>query len=311
MATENIDHTPPLFLQPSDIPGLILIPIQLIGSENYGLWSISMRPALKTKRKLGFVTGKCANEMYKDALLEEWETCNAIIDLKIIARIDSVSVYFTKLKELWAEYDVLVPFQDFGCPRSKEYMTHLHQQRVMQFLDGLNNIYEQARRQILMKTTEPTLNQAYALIIQDESQQSMGSVSMADKGDPLAMQAGRGHGYRGKKQFPQCDHCRMKGHTKENCFKIIVYPEDFKGRKPFQPRGTLTAANYVEGSITQPSQAATQSKGDYFFTEAQYQQILGLLNNKDSPSEVTTQANNVGNVTTLSSNVEALNELKV
>ncbi|XP_075099541.1 uncharacterized protein LOC142176312 [Nicotiana tabacum] len=295
--------------------------------------------------------------MYKDALLEEWETCNAIIhswimnsvskdllseiiyasdahavweDLKerfdkvnrvrifqlhrSISRLsqgsDSVSVYPTKLKELWAEYDVLVPFLDCDCPRSKEHMIHLHQQRVMQFLDGLNDTYEQARRQILIKTTEPTLNQAYALIIQDESQQSMGSVSMADKGDPLAMQAGRGQGYRGKKQFLQCDHCCMKGHTKENYFKIIGYPEDFKGRKPFQPRGTLTAANHAEGSTTQPSQATTQSKGDYFFTETQYQQILGLLNNKDSPSEVTTQANNAGDVTALSSNVEALNELK-
>lgn len=48
-------------------------------------------------------------------------------------------------------------------------MTHLHQQRVMQFPDGLNDTYDQARRQILMKTIEPTLNQAYAVIIWDES----------------------------------------------------------------------------------------------------------------------------------------------
>ncbi|OIT04225.1 hypothetical protein A4A49_65313, partial [Nicotiana attenuata] len=283
-----IDHTHPLFLQPSDTPRLILNPIQLTG----------------------FVTRKYAKEMYKDALLEEWETCNAIERFDKVNRVrifqlhrsisrlsqgsDSVSVYFTKLKELWAEYDVLVPFPDCGCARSKEHMVYLHQQRVMQFLDGLNDTYEQARRQILMKTTEPTLNQAYVLIIQDESQQSMGSVYVADKGDPLAMQAGRGQGYRGKKQFLQCDHCRMKGHIKENCFKIIGYPEDFKGRRPFQPRGTLNAANHVggSGSTTQTSQETTQSKGDYFFTEAQYHQILGLLNNKDSPSEATTQANN-------------------
>ncbi|OIT34090.1 hypothetical protein A4A49_59275, partial [Nicotiana attenuata] len=64
------------------------------------------------------------------------------------------------------------------------------------------------------------------------------------------------------------------------------------------------------GSTTQPSQATTQSKGDYFFTEAQYQQILGFLNNKDSPSEVPTRANNAGKINAISSNVEVLNEMK-
>ncbi|XP_075080399.1 uncharacterized protein LOC142165910 [Nicotiana tabacum] len=125
MATEKIDHTHPLLLQPSDTSGLILIRIQLTGSENYGLWSRSMRLALKAKRKLGFVTGTCAKELYKDAPLEEWETCNAI--------------------ELWVEYDVLVPFSDCGYPRSKEHITHLPQQRVVQFLDDLNDTYDQAR----------------------------------------------------------------------------------------------------------------------------------------------------------------------
>lgn len=43
----------------------------------------------------------------------------------------------------------------------------------MHFLNRLNETYDQARRQILMKTNEPTLNQAYALISQDESQQAM------------------------------------------------------------------------------------------------------------------------------------------
>lgn len=87
MATKKIDHTHPLFLQPSDTPGLILIPIQLTCLENYGLWSRSIRLALKAKRKLGFVTGMCAKESFKDALLEEWDTCNAIVHSLIMNSI--------------------------------------------------------------------------------------------------------------------------------------------------------------------------------------------------------------------------------
>ncbi|XP_075101958.1 uncharacterized protein LOC142177375 [Nicotiana tabacum] len=67
--------------------------------------------------------------------------------------IDSVSVYFTKLKSLWNEYDALVP-----APNSKEYVEHLQQQRLLQFLSGLNDSYDQARRNILLKSEDPTIN---------------------------------------------------------------------------------------------------------------------------------------------------------
>ncbi|XP_075088279.1 uncharacterized protein LOC142170299 [Nicotiana tabacum] len=175
MATEKIDHTHSLFLQPSDTPGLVLIPIQLTDSENYGLWSRSMKLALKAKRKLGFITGNCKKESFEDTLHEKWETYNAIVhswimnsvskdfvsgiiyasnahaiweDLKerfdkmnrvmifqiheAISKLsqgtDTVAVYFTKLKELWAEYDVLVPSQNCGCARAKEHSVQMHQQ---------------------------------------------------------------------------------------------------------------------------------------------------------------------------------------
>ncbi|XP_070017758.1 uncharacterized protein [Nicotiana sylvestris] len=168
MATERIDHMHPLFLQPSDTPGLVLIPIQLTGFENYGIWSRTIKLALKSKGKLGFITGNCKKESFEEALHEEWETCNAIVhswsmnsvskdlvsgiiyasdvhavweDLKerfdkvnrvkifrihrAILRLslgtDMVAVYFTKLKELWAEYNVLVPSQSCDCARAKEY----------------------------------------------------------------------------------------------------------------------------------------------------------------------------------------------
>ncbi|XP_019229949.1 PREDICTED: uncharacterized protein LOC109210920 [Nicotiana attenuata] len=279
-----------------------------------------MRLALKAKQKLGFVTGACAKESFKENLHEEWETCNAIVHsiiyasdahvvwedlqerfdkvnrvrifqlhrsiLRLSQGADSVAVYFTKLKELWAEYDVLVPYLKCGCPKSKEHMTHLQQQRVVQFLDRLNDTYDQARRQILMKTTEPTLNQAYALITKDESQQCAGGGVIGHKSDPLAMQAGRGQGFCGRK------HCHMRGHTKKNCDKIVGYPEDFRRRKVFH--SILKTANYVEGSVNHEEGNKAQSLqgtsgGDHFFTEAQYQQILDLLNKDSPPSDMKAQ----------------------
>lgn len=68
----------------------------------------------------------------------------------------------------------------------------MHQQRVMQFLSGLNDSYDQARRKLLMDTTAPNINQAYAMIVQDESQQIVGASIVTDKVDAMSMQAGRG-----------------------------------------------------------------------------------------------------------------------
>lgn len=67
-----------------------------------------------------------------------------------------VSIYYSRLKELWDEYDSIVPPPSCDCDQSKEYSEHLQKQRLLQFLMGLNDGYSNARGQILMKTTPPT-----------------------------------------------------------------------------------------------------------------------------------------------------------
>lgn len=116
----------------------------------------------------------------------------------------------------------MVPSPGCDCPKPKDYIEHLHRQRLLQFLSGLNESYEAPRRQILIKTVEPTLNQAYAMIIEDESQRS--SFNSAGKVNPMAMQVGLGQPYKGKKPYMYCEHCNMKGHLKENCYKLVGYP---------------------------------------------------------------------------------------
>lgn len=75
----TIDHNDPLFLHPTDTPGITLIAIQLTGTENYALWSRYMKIALLEKNKLGFNDGSCAKSSYTGALLKRWERCNAIV----------------------------------------------------------------------------------------------------------------------------------------------------------------------------------------------------------------------------------------
>ncbi|XP_075112241.1 uncharacterized protein LOC142182149 [Nicotiana tabacum] len=66
-----------------------------------------------------------------------------------------------------------------------------------------------------------------------------------------------------------------QGHLKENCYKIIGYPTDFKSKKKQQGQGNRTYANMVTEEITSSSQG--QQMGQ-LFTKGQNKQILELLN---------------------------------
>ncbi|XP_075103806.1 uncharacterized protein LOC142178366 [Nicotiana tabacum] len=365
MGENKIDHTHPLFMHPLDTPSSVLIPIQLKGSENYGLWWRSMKIALQAKRKLGFVDGKHTKASFPAALHEDWETCNAIVlswimntvSPDLLSRIvyasnaravwedlrerfdklnrmriyqlhreiatisqgtDSISTYFTKLKELWGKFDAIVP-----PPSSvKDYVELLNQQRLLQFLGGLNDSYNQARRQILMKSTESSLNQAYAMVIEDETQKgssrrdSTGLNSLMEGNDIIALWSAKGpQMQKSRKNFNiQCEFCRMKGHIKENCYQLIGYPTDFKGRrKPLANsahfgnsaqlgnhgqhqgmRNNLGNGNTGYRGSTCSFAGAEKDEGlsmqmPMQFTPEQYEQILKMLQ-KDNTLEPTANA---------------------
>ena len=114
----------------------------------------------------------------------------------LVQGTSSVSTYYSKLKDLWDEYDSLMPPPCCDCTKSKEYATHIQYQRLLQFLMGLNDGYSNARSQILMKSHVPNVNQAYAMILQDENQKlTAGSGGM----DPTALFTARGSNNKPKK----------------------------------------------------------------------------------------------------------------
>lgn len=91
----------------------------------------------------------------------------------MIQGVSTVLTYYTKLKNLWDEYDSIFPSPSCDCVKVKEYVEQMQYQRLLQFLIGLNDSYSKAREQILMMHNLPNVNQAYALIIQDESQKGI------------------------------------------------------------------------------------------------------------------------------------------
>ncbi|XP_069147657.1 uncharacterized protein [Solanum lycopersicum] len=324
--TTMVDSHHPLFLQSRDTPGSSLVSIQLTGSENYSLWSRSMKIGLLGKGKIGFIDGKCSKDKFNSSLHDLWEKCNAIVlswimisvsrellsgivyassaqqvwtDLrerfdkvdgsrifylhKEIATLQqglvSVSSYFSRLKELWMEYDSLMPCPGCACESSKAYVEHFEYQRQMQFLLGLNESYNQSKSQIMMLDPAPGVNKAYSLIMAEESQRILGKSSTTGSDNSVSANVGginetmtffsngKGHMLRSgstsqsvsnppmgasfrsnQKQFNgnnslYCDYCNWKGHVRANCYKLHGYPADWKGKR--RNNTAFVSANHV------------------------------------------------------------------
>ncbi|OIT36036.1 hypothetical protein A4A49_55385 [Nicotiana attenuata] len=152
----------------------------------------------------------------------------------MIHETSTISKYFSKFHNVWDEYLSLVPFPG----SDKAYADHIEQQKLMQFLIGLNETYAQSRSQILMTVPSPSLNQAYNMLMQDESQRMQSNMitqcaqPLQNLGlnDPTALAAMQNNMFK-KLNGLYCDYCNMKGQKRENCYKLVGYLQNFKANR--------------------------------------------------------------------------------
>ncbi|XP_075099496.1 uncharacterized protein LOC142176264 [Nicotiana tabacum] len=191
----------------------------------------------------------------------------------------SVDDYFSKLRDLWDEFDAIMPCPGCPCPESKKYAQHFEYHRLLQFLMGLNESYSQSRSQIMMKYPIPSINKAYSLLIDQESQRSLanftqtnqttegieGAVFYINKNSTSVC-----GNFKFRKNQVQCDYCHYKGHTKENCYKLHGYPSDFKGKKKGQNSGVYS--NNVSGLVF-PNATEPGNQQGVYGTQSGIQQV--------------------------------------
>lgn len=104
-ASENAKEDP-LSLQNSDHPGINLISFVLIGN-NYMTWSRSIKIALGSKTKLGFIDGRCKQPAENESKYEQRLKVDCMVRSWILNSIakDIVEdfLYVNTAKELWDE----------------------------------------------------------------------------------------------------------------------------------------------------------------------------------------------------------------
>ncbi|XP_019248396.1 PREDICTED: uncharacterized protein LOC109227652 [Nicotiana attenuata] len=221
---------------------------------------------------------------------------------------------------------------------------------------GLNDSCAQARSQILMRSLVPTINQAYAMTVSDEGQKSIAATTGILGANPAVMtgnfDAVMYSRTTGNQRFKKnynilCEFCKLKGHSKENCYKIVGYPPDYRPKKrggtgsnatynvirdnpqqqayngyndPRVPLQNLTmnanTANQVpittedQGSVIGLNFNQLDPMADCTFSRDQYEQILQLLNKAGSSQTSNTVSTPAANTTGISCALLASNNLQ-
>ncbi|XP_074341673.1 uncharacterized protein LOC141679087 [Apium graveolens] len=188
---------------------------------------------------------------------------------------NNIADFFTKIKMLWDDIDALglIPTCTCGCKCGASHKMSKFQQdqRVIQFLMGLNDSYAMMRGSILMKSPLPSISQVYCLLLQEESQREIHSsghfmsdsaslnanTSRFTRSPSTAGQFPKRTGFDPKKSSLHCNYCKKTGHTIDKCYKIHGFPPDFKFTKSNRIVANVDASNTSENAA--PSQIVNNS----------------------------------------------------
>lgn len=103
----KLDFGDLLYLHASDITGNPLISFKLVGTENYKVWSRTVKLALETKNKLGFIDDTTLKPFGDEVLEKQWDRCNSVMLSWILGTITEdlyMGQFFSKdAATLWQE----------------------------------------------------------------------------------------------------------------------------------------------------------------------------------------------------------------
>ncbi|XP_076908531.1 uncharacterized protein LOC143565450 [Bidens hawaiensis] len=84
-----------------------------------------------------------------------------------------IATYFAKMKYHWDELNAVNSIPSCTCGAAHTFAKREEDQRLIQFLVGLNPNYDMIRSNILMMQPLPSIDRAYGIVIQDEKQREI------------------------------------------------------------------------------------------------------------------------------------------
>ncbi|XP_042979866.1 uncharacterized protein LOC122310043 [Carya illinoinensis] len=132
-----------------------------------------------------------------------------------------VHEYYNQIKQIWDKLSHLQQTNDL-----KEMQQQAEDERVYQFLLGLNDSFSQLRTQILAMETLPPITKIFSILFQEEQQRLL-HVRPA-----VALEA---HIFAAHSSGPprkplHCTECGKHGHTRDRCWCLVGYPAEREPR---------------------------------------------------------------------------------
>ncbi|XP_019266226.1 PREDICTED: uncharacterized protein LOC109243706 [Nicotiana attenuata] len=244
---------------------------------SYGSWRRNILVALSVRNKLDFINGTTEKPPVGSPLVRQWQRCNDLVVSWLtnsLTKEISHSVEYSELaKDIWHKLEERCMADGARIFELKEELSHISQasisvnhlsvctcggnkkveeeQKVYQFLMGLNDTYLQVRSNILMIKPLPSMSTIYGILLSDEKQRQVSSISQfPSNSNSASFNAGVSkQSLPSKVNFnPQrpdnqrssliCKYCKKPGHSIEKCYKLHGFPQNFKFTKGNTPRRT-------------------------------------------------------------------------
>ncbi|PWA47155.1 hypothetical protein CTI12_AA503560 [Artemisia annua] len=288
-----MDPSNTLYVHPSDGPGSLPVHEKLLGASNYRSRRRVIEIGLSTKRKLGFVRAKSV--MFIGSASEIWSQLETRFSLSngsrkyklckdtfgISQQGSSVSEYYTRMKYIWEELDSLTALPNLATitPEITIFLNDVQrqkeEQRLFHFLNGLDECYSAQKSQLLLINPLPSVENACAVIQQEESQKDVFNVNV-----PVVQSTAL---YSKSVCKDKCSICSFKWNPPERCWEKVGYPmwhHKYKAQgKPNQSQSRSREVDKGRGNGFNSGQRKTAASvsndsSSFTFTSEQFENLV-------------------------------------
>ncbi|GKD26414.1 hypothetical protein Tco_1232628 [Tanacetum coccineum] len=143
------------------------------------------------------------------------------------------------------------------CAARAELGDHGKLMKLMQFLMGLDDVYQPIRNSVLTREVLPEVKDAFVILAREESHRGIPATTVKFDKPQASVFVSRvndvkrfnsnanwnngntSNNYRGNYNSLLCKNYGLKWHTIERCFEIIGYPPGFKRNPDLKVNGTF------------------------------------------------------------------------
>ncbi|XP_071727720.1 uncharacterized protein [Rutidosis leptorrhynchoides] len=178
----------------------------------------------------GQIYSKIASDVWKK-LKETYDKIEGSVIFNLYQKLNSithggssVSDYYQNLNSLWKQYDTMVQLPSCDLTSSKSFKDHTSLIKLIQFLMGLDDIYQPIRSNIVTRDPLPSVNTAFSIISREESH-TKSNISNKKNTESSAFYT-NSYKPNANQQFKElkCTKCGRTNHTIDKCFEVVGYP---------------------------------------------------------------------------------------